>query len=178
MPETTSSKRILVGIILGAHGIKGEVRLKSLMDNPQDLVSYGALETDTPQQMIAIQSLKPKAQDVFLARLKDVTDRTAAELLKGVKLYIERSQIKEPEPDEYYAADLVGLCVQDTNGTVIGTVLALHNFGAGELVEIQLQDPKTVMIPFNNEACPEINISKGYITVNETIMHMFQNAKS
>jgi 16S rRNA processing protein RimM len=172
-----TSKRILVGIILGAHGIKGDVRLKSLTDNPEDIKTYGELMTDTPQLLIKIQTLKPKADDVFLARLQGVTDRTAAEHLKGTKLYIESSQLKETASDEYYAADLVGLSVKDSQGNVIGTVLALYNFDAGDLVEIRLADKSTVMIPFNQESCPEINVAGGYITVNETVLEMFQNAK-
>jgi 16S rRNA processing protein RimM len=146
------------------------VRLKSFTANPEDIMTYGDLITDQPYQKIVIQSLKPKTRDVFLARLQDVNDRTAAEHLKGVKLYLLREQLPALSQNEYYQADLIGLQVIDLNGHSIGTIRGLHNFGAGDIVEVGLLDHTTVMIPFTKTACPEVNLSEGYIVIDDHVL--------
>lgn len=170
-----ASKRILVGVILGAHGIKGDVRLKSFTTPPEAIIDYGTLETDKPGQTMTIQSLKAKTPDSFLVRLKEVNDRTAAENLKGVQLYVQRDQLPEADPNEYYLADLEGLKVVDLSGQEIGTIRAVHNFGAGDIVEIALLDQKTVMIPFTQRAFPEVNLSKGFLVVDGTVLQEFKD---
>jgi 16S rRNA processing protein RimM len=169
------TNRICVGVILGAHGIKGEVLLRSFTENPTSIMSYGELSTLPPWGKMAIQCLKPKEQDIFIARLRNILDRTAAERLKGVKLYIRRDQLPLPEEGQYYQLELEGLKVVDSQDRVVGHIQGVYNFGAGDILEIKKtpQHKTLIMLPFTHEAFPEINLEKGFIRVNEEILQTF-----
>jgi 16S rRNA processing protein RimM len=127
------STLILLGRITGAHGIRGAVKLKSFTQNPADISKYGPLVTGDGRT-IEIARLKP-AKDEFIADLKDVRDRNAAEALKGVELLIAREKLPAPRESEFYLSDLIGKNVL-SDGVTLGTVASIENYGAGDLMEL------------------------------------------
>ena len=158
--------RICLGQIGAAHGIRGEVRLRSFTAEPTAIAAYGPLETEDGR-IVTIETLRP-AKDFFVAKLSGVADRHAAERLTNTKLYVPRERLPEPEaPDEYYHADLIGLRVVDRAGRQYGTVVAIHNFGAGDVIEVRVETSnKTEMLPFDAAIVPEVNLPAGTIVVN------------
>jgi 16S rRNA processing protein RimM len=157
--------RICLGQIGAPHGVRGEVRLRSFTANPDAITSYGPLETEDGH-VVKIESLRP-ANDHFVAQLTGVSDRDAAERLTNVKLYVPRERLPAPQSaDEFYYADLIGLAVIDSSGNDLGTVLAMHNFGAGDLVEIRpANGGVTKMLPFNEATVPVVDLAAGRLIV-------------
>jgi len=157
--------RVCLGQIGAAHGVRGEVRLHSFTADPAAIVSYGPLETEDGR-IVEIEAMRP-AKDHFVARLSGIADRDAAERLKNIKLYVPRERLPEPdEPDEFYHADLVGLRVVDRGGAPIGTVVAVHNFGAGDLIEMQPETgSKTELLPFDAATVSEVDLASGRLVV-------------
>ena len=163
---TPPNNRILLGKIGAAHGIKGEVRITTYTASPEAIAEYGALETDRPGLSVTIETARAQ-NNVVVARLKGVTDRSAAEALNGVSLFIDRSRLPEHEDeDDFYHADLLGLEARLENGTVLGTVSALPNFGAGDLIEIRHPvSGDTFLYPFTKAVVPDIRVGEGYLTI-------------
>jgi 16S rRNA processing protein RimM len=161
------SARICLGQIGAAHGVRGEVRLWSFTADPQAIADYGPLETEDGRT-VQIKSLRA-AKDHFVAQLKDVADRDAAERLTNVKLYVPRERLPQPSaPDEFYHADLIGLAVVDRAGTTRGTVVAVHNFGAGDLIEVKPTDGNTTqLLPFDEATVPVVDLAAGQLVVVE-----------
>jgi 16S rRNA processing protein RimM len=156
---------ILVGQIGAAHGLKGEVKLLSFTADPGAIASYGPLLMgDSPGAgEIEIERLAA-AKSGFHARFKGVADRTAAEKLKGVKLYVLRARLPEPEPGSYYHADLLGLAVQDGTGRALGKVTEVVDYGAGDLLAVAPPEGgESVLIPFKGAA---VDLAAGQITVD------------
>jgi 16S rRNA processing protein RimM len=151
--------RICVAQIGAAHGIRGEVRLRSFTGDPMAVTSYGPLESEDGRQRFEIEALRP-AKDHFVARLAGIADREAAEKLTNVRLYISRDKLPPiDEDDTYYHADLVGLAAVTPDGAPLGTVTAILNFGAGDLVEIRPEGGgEPLMVPFTDTSVPEIDM--------------------
>jgi 16S rRNA processing protein RimM len=162
-PEKT--ERICVARVGAAHGVRGEVRLWSFTAEPAAVAGYGPFET-ADGRVVEIEMLRP-AKEFFVARLKGVADRDAAERLRNAELYVPRARLPAPDDaEEFYHADLIGLAVVDAGGMPLGTVVAMHNFGAGDVVELRPADRRdTVMLPFTHAAVPEIDIAGGRIVV-------------
>jgi 16S rRNA processing protein RimM len=162
----TSPKRLLMGRIGAAHGIKGEVRITSFTAEPLALRDYGPLGTNKPGLMIEIETARATT-NVLVARLKGVTDRTAAEKLNGVELYVDRDKLPAPEDDDdFYHADLIGLEARLADGTAIGTVTAIPNYGASDLIEVR--DPRsgdTYLYPFTKAVVPQVKLAEGYLVI-------------
>jgi 16S rRNA processing protein RimM len=156
---------VCLGQIGAAHGVRGEVRLHSFTADPSAITAYGPLETEDGR-VFEIETLRP-AKEHFVARIAGIADRNAAERLKNTKLYVPRERLPEPdEPDEFYHADLVGLCVVDLAGQKRGTVIAVHNFGAGDLIEVTPEGGgKTELLPFDATHVPTVDIAAGKIVV-------------
>ena len=161
-----NDNRILIGKIGAAHGIKGEVRITPYTQFAEDIAAYGPLITDRPGLTVTITDLRVQ-KTVAVARLEGVTDRNAAEKLNGVSLYIEREALPEPEEeDEFYHADLIGLEARREDGTVMGIVSALPNFGAGDLIEVRdTLSGDTYLYPFTRAVVPDVNLADGYVTI-------------
>ena len=157
--------RVCVARIGAAHGTRGEVRLWPFTAEPEAVANYGPLETADGTACFEIESLR-SAKDGFVVRLKGVADRCAAERLRNIELYVPRSRLPDPEPDEFYHADLIGLAAIDANGGALGTVVAVHNFGAGDILEIAPSGGDTFMIPFTAAAVPVVDIPAGRIVVD------------
>jgi 16S rRNA processing protein RimM len=157
--------RVLLGEIGAAQGLKGEVRLRSYTAEPAAIARYGALEDDAGRA-IEIESVRvtPKA---LVARIKGVTTRDGAEALTHTKLYISRALLPERETDEWYHSDLIGLAAVDGKGEKIGTVVAVQNFGAGDLIEIKPEKGgATVLVPFTRDTVPEVDVEGGRLTLD------------
>lgn len=152
---------VLIAEIGAASGVKGEVRIKLHSDDPAALTAYGALQDDAGSSY-TISKSRP-AKTVFVCTLDGVQDRTAAEALKNTHLYISRDKLPEPEADEFYHIDLVGLDVKQADGTTFGTVSLVHDFGAGDLLEIAPAEGETIMIPFSLAAVPIVDIAGGFV---------------
>lgn len=157
--------RICLGQVGAAHGVGGEVRLRSFTAEPAAIADYGPLQTEDGR-VLRIEALRP-AKDHFIAKLSGVRDRDAARALANAKLYVPRERLPEPEvAGEFYHADLVGLAVFDGTGERLGTVVAIHNFGAGDLIEVQqAAGGRTQMLPFNEATVPVVDIATGRIVV-------------
>lgn len=158
--------KIFLGRIGAAHGIKGQVRIATHTQDPEAIGSYGPLETDRPGLTITLSGIRLH-KNVVIAHIKGVSDRTAAEALNGVGLYVDRGRLPPTEDeDDFYHADLIGLDARLDSGVTIGKVSAVPNFGAGDLIEVQ--DPQTgdtFLYPFTKAVVPEVNIAEGYLTI-------------
>ena len=161
----TDSPLILLGHISTAQGIRGEVVVKSHTEDPADIAAYGPL-TDITGTMFYELTVVRVAKKGVIARVKGVSDRNAAEALRGTELYIARDRLPEPDEDEHYHADLVGLEAVTAEGTVVGEVVSIQNFGAGDLVEIQLAGgSRTEFIPFDDHFVSNVNLVARQMTV-------------
>lgn len=153
-----------MGRIGAAHGIRGEVRILSFTENPLDIAAYGPLDTNRSHQIEIVKSRL--AKNMVIATIKGVTDRTAAEKLNGTELFIARDRLPAIEDeDDYYHADLVGLEARLEDGTVLGKVLALPNFGADDLIEIGTKSKSATLYPFTRAVVPEIHLEDGYLLI-------------
>ncbi len=157
--------RVCLGQIGAAHGVRGEVRLRSFTSDPAAITRYGPIETEDGR-VLAIESLRP-AKDHFVARLSGIRDRDAASALANTKLYVPRERLPPAEePGEFYHADLVGLAVVDPEGKSLGTVIAIHNFGAGDLIEVRPDTGgDTELIPFDETNVPVVDVAAGRMVV-------------
>ncbi len=155
---------VCIGAVAGAHGVRGNVRIKPFTDAPEDVAAYGPV-TDAEGARVFDLTPVGEAGGLVVARMSGVSDRDAAEALKGFRLYIPRERLPAPAPDEFYHADLIGLRVVDTAGREAGTVNALHDFGAGDLIEIRRPDDRLVLLPFTRTAVPAIDPAAGEVTV-------------
>ena len=149
---------VLLGTIGAPHGIKGEVRIKAFTSDPMAIADYGPL-SDEKGRRFEIAELRP-AKEVVIARLTGVTSREAAETLTGVKLFVPRARLPQPDDeDEFLQADLVGCAVVGPDGTVLGTISAVVNFGAGDLLDVETPDGRSVLLPFTKVFAPVIDIA-------------------
>jgi 16S rRNA processing protein RimM len=158
-------RRVCVGVVGAPHGIRGEVRIKSHTAEPLDITAYGPLTTEDGRT-VKIRKAR-LAKDMVIATLDGVNDRNAVETLKNQRLYIDRDKLPEPDEDEWYYADLIGLDVRDTDGETIGTVLSVQDFGGGELLEVRRPGtPGTVLVPFSRAAVPVVDVSGGFVVID------------
>ncbi|MBZ9658838.1 ribosome maturation factor RimM [Mesorhizobium sp. ESP-6-4] len=155
---------VQMAVIGAAHGIKGELRVKTFTGDPLALADYGPLYA-RDGRAFQITDIRP-AGTVVVVRFKGVGDRNAAEALAGTELLVDRSVLPDDgEEDEFYHADLIGLEVRDDTG-VIGRVVAVHNFGGGDILDVTLAGRKGVLIPFTQAAVPHVSIADGFVEVN------------
>jgi len=160
-----SEKQICLGVIIGARGVTGEVRIKTFTKTPEDIAAYSTLTDQSGKRMFEISDLRViKGQASVI--IEGVADRDAAEALKGIELYVSRAELPETEEDEYYHSDLIGLAVFGLDDAEIGLVKALYDFGAGDVIEIERPDAADVLLPFNAEMVTNVNIEAGKIVVD------------
>jgi 16S rRNA processing protein RimM len=166
MRSSTGGTKVLVARIGAPHGVRGEVKLWSFTQEPEAVAGYGALETADGGRRFEIEALRA-AKDHFVARLAGVADRDAAEALRNVELFVPRDRLPAiEEPDTFYCADLVGLSAVTKDGAAVGTVTAVHNFGAGDIVEIAPDaGGSPLMLSFTETNVPEIDMAARRIVV-------------
>jgi 16S rRNA processing protein RimM len=159
----TPGDLLSVGVITGAHGIRGEVKLKSFTTDPEAIASYSPLVTSTGRSLDVTQLRAQK--DGFIAALKGVTDRNAAEALKGAELFVPRERLPEPGEGEVYVDDLIGMTVHDGE-RLLGEVIGVENFGASDLLDVRLAgETRSVYIPFAESFIAAIDEASGRIIV-------------
>jgi 16S rRNA processing protein RimM len=151
--------RICVARIGAAHGTAGEVRLWPFTARAEAVAAYGPLQTADGTRAFEIEAIRP-SRDFVVARLKGVTDRTTAERLRNTDLYAPRERLPDLAAEEFYHADLIGLSAEDKAGRAIGVVIAVHNFGAGDILEIApAAGGETAMVPFSTAAVPSVEVA-------------------
>lgn len=164
----TAEGKICLGAIVGVHGIRGEVKVKSFTADEKNLTRYGRLSDKEGNRFFNLK-IAGHSKELLRVKIQGVDDRNQAETLIGTGLYLERSLLPELAEEEYYHADLIGLKALDAKGEELGVVNALYNFGAGDLIEIKMTDNSLEMLPFKKEYVPVINIKDGFIIVE--MMH-------
>ena len=157
------SKLILVGQIAGGFGVKGEVRVTAYTADPMALLSYGPLLRADGSVGLTLTSARPEKNGV-VGRAKEIATKEQADALRGLKLHIPRGRLPEPDEDEFYLTDLVGLEARDLAGVVLGTVKSVQNFGADDMLEIApAAGGPTWYLPFTKDAVPELHLADGWL---------------
>lgn len=155
---------ICVAKIGAAHGVRGEVKLWPFTEDPLAVLHYGPLSTKDGARQFEVTRAR-EAKGHLVAALKGIANRDDAERLNGLELYIARDKLPATEDDEYYHADLIGLAAETTAGAPIGRVVAIHNFGAGDIIEIAPPQGATLLLPFTNAVVPTVDLAAGRVIV-------------
>lgn len=158
---------ICLGVIVAAHGVRGEVKIKVFGGAAQNWLGYGPLTDADGNRPIKLRRLR-EARGGAVAEIEGVTTREAAEALRGTELYVRRSALPAPAADEFYQADLIGLVAASTSGEILGTVIAVHNFGAGDILEIEGENggEPSLMAPFRQDVVPEVDLAKRRVVID------------
>jgi 16S rRNA processing protein RimM len=157
--------KICVGVVVGAQGIKGAVRIKPFTDRPEAIAAYGPVTDEQGVRRFEVR-IVGQARGVVTAQLSGVTDRNAAEALKGLRLYVPRAALPEPEAEEFYHADLIGLAASRADGTPIGRIAAVLDHGAGTYLEIAPEDGgRPLIVPFTRAAVPVVDLAAGRLVI-------------
>jgi 16S rRNA processing protein RimM len=157
-------KNVLLAAVMGAVGLKGEVRAKLFTATPDALPRYRTLHTAAGRKLV-ITAFRPAKEGEAVIAFEGVGDRNQAEALKGAELFVDRSVLPKAGEDEFYHADLIGLEARDGEGRVLGKVAAIHNFGASDVIELLRPDGDNVHLVFSRETVPVLDIQAGYIVV-------------
>lgn len=168
MTDAPPSK-VLLGRITGAHGIRGEVTVASWAAIAEDIAAYGPLSSADGRRALTLKVVRVTPKGV-IARVQGVNDRNGAEALAGTDLYIDRSRLPAAAEDEFYHSDLIGLDAVSPEGTEIGHIVGVENFGAGDLIEIRLTGTlKTEFVPFSDAFVPDVDLDAGRVVVRLAI---------
>jgi 16S rRNA processing protein RimM len=158
--------RILVGQFGAAHGVKGELRLKSYTQDKKAIARYGALSDEAGARRFDILALRPLKDDIFVVRVAGIETRNAAEALTNIALYVERDRLPAASTDEFYHADLIRLAAKTETGETLGRIVNVLNFGGGDILEIApLQGGETRLLPFTKAAVPIVDVAQGHVVV-------------
>ncbi len=166
--STPAAERVVIARIGAAHGIKGEVRVKAFTGTPADIAAYGPLEAPDGRRF-EVETLRPAAgtsPDLLVVRFKGVADRNQAETLNGIELSVSRERLPAAADDEFYYADLIGLEARTVGGTVLGAVVGVENYGAGDLLEIAPSRGQTLLVPFTRAVVPEVDLAGGRVVID------------
>jgi len=164
--RTSASPLVLLGHVTGAHGIRGEVSIKTYTGAPEDIGAYGSLCDEQDARSFDLKVVRVTPKGGVIARIKGIDDRTAAEALKGIALHVARAKLPQAAKGEFYHADLIGLAAIDLSGRRFGRVVSVRNFGAGDLLELALDgSDKTEFVTFTLAVVPEIDIAGGRLVV-------------
>jgi 16S rRNA processing protein RimM len=154
---------ICLGAIVAAHGVKGLVKLACFTAEPDAIAAYGPLADDKGRPL-KLDIVGP-TKGGLLARIAGVGDRDAAERLKGTRLYVQRSALPKPEDEEFYHADLIGLDARWEDGAGLGRIVAVHNYGASDVLEVARDGAQSLMVPFTRDAVPAVDLAQRNVTV-------------
>ena len=163
MSDTT--KLVCLGVVTAAHGVQGAVRIRSFTEAPEDIVRYGTLTDETGTRSFDL-ALVGTAKGVVIARIAGIDDRNQAEALRGLRLHLPRSALPQTDADEYYHADLLGLEAVLGDGTPVGRVRAIHDFGAGDTLELARPGAPPIMVPFTRAIVPIVEPAAGRLVLD------------
>jgi 16S rRNA processing protein RimM len=156
--------QVCVARIGAAHGVRGAVKLWTFTEDPLAVTRYGPLATKDGARVFEVAQAR-EAKGHLVATLKGVTTRNEAERLNGIELYVAREKLPATDEDEYYHADLIGLAAVTTAEEPLGKVIAIHNFGAGDIIEIAPPRGPTMLLPFTNAVVPAVDIAGGRVVI-------------
>ncbi|MCV6577147.1 MAG: ribosome maturation factor RimM [Cohaesibacter sp.] len=163
-PENEPEGKVCIAQIGAPNGVRGDVRVKLFSDDPASLTAYGALHNADGCRSFTALSARPQ-KTVFIVRFAEITSRNEAESLNGTKLYIDRDALPDLDEEEFYYSDLIGLRTELEDGSDFGTILAVHDFGAGELLEVAPKKGKSQLLPFTKEVVPSIDLASGKVVL-------------
>ncbi|WP_454642005.1 ribosome maturation factor RimM [Bradyrhizobium liaoningense] len=158
------SALVCVARIGAAHGVRGAVKLWTFTEDPFAVRHYGPLLSKDGKRQFEVATAR-EAKDHLVATFKDVTTRDEAERLNGIELYVPREKLPATDEDEYYHTDLIGLAAVTTDGDALGRVVAIQNFGAGDIIEIAPPKGPTLLLPFSNAVVPEVDLAGGRVVI-------------
>jgi 16S rRNA processing protein RimM len=162
---TDAPKRVCLGVVTAPHGVQGAVRIKSFTEEPEDVARYGPLTDESGLRRFELQ-LTGAGKGVVIARLSGVEDRNQAEALRGLRFYLPRSALPQTAAEEYYHADLIGLEAVLGDGTPVGRVRAIHDFGAGDTLELTRPGAPALMVPFTRAVVPMVELTAGRLVLD------------
>jgi 16S rRNA processing protein RimM len=168
---TTNDKkdRVLLGEITGVHGIRGDLLVRSYTQTPDAIASYGPLADASGARRFSLKVVRSTDKGI-VARVEGIVDRTAAEALRGTKLFVDRAQLPETGGSEFYHTDLIGLKAVSEDGAHLGEIVSVQNFGAGDLLELKLDSgAATEFIPFEDQWVPRVDIGSGLVVINRPV---------
>ncbi len=162
-----SDTHVCLGAFAGAHGVRGEVRVKAFTEDPLDIAAYGPVSSEDGTREFTLKALRV-AKGMVIARVNGVLDRDSAEALKGTRLYVSRDRLPDTgDEDTWYHADLIGLAAHTINGDMFGTVHSVQDYGAGDLLEIEpAHGGQTVFIPFTRDCVPHVDIAGRHVVID------------
>ncbi len=163
-PTAERDGRICVGVITARHGVRGAVRVKTFTDEPRAIENMSGL-TYSDGRAVSLRILEVK-KSVVIAKVDGIDTANAAEAAAGTHLFIAREALPDLDADEYYHADLIGLRVERIDGEAMGTVDAVYDFGAGDLIDVRLDNGQTVTLPFRAETVPVVDLAGGRLVVD------------
>jgi 16S rRNA processing protein RimM len=157
-----ADRLVLVGRVAGAFGVKGEVRVSAYTETPLSLLRYRVLKREDGSPGLTLVSGRAAKND-FIGKAEEIATKEEADALRGLRLFVAREDLPPPEDDEFYLADLIGMTAVDAAGVTLGKVKAVHNFGAGDILEIDPPKGATWYLPFTREAVPQVDVAAGRI---------------
>jgi 16S rRNA processing protein RimM len=160
-----TSKLVCLGVVTAAHGVQGAVRIRSFTEAPEDIVRYGTLTDEIGTRSFDLR-LVGTAKGVVIVRIAGIDDRNQAEALRGLRLHLPRAALPQTEAEEYYHADLIGLEAVLGDGTPVGRVRAIHDFGAGDTLEVTRPGAPPVMVPFTRAVVPIVEPAVGRLVLD------------
>jgi 16S rRNA processing protein RimM len=166
MAERTkpSEPMVCVAAVAAPHGIQGALKLRTFTERPENVVAYGPVYDGQGRRLFELELIRPTKGGV-IARIPGIEDRNEAERWRGVRFYVPRAVLPAPEAEEFYVEDLQGLPVERRDGTRMGRVLGLDNYGAGDVIEVGLDSGGSVVLPFTREVVPEVDLERGRLVV-------------
>lgn len=155
---------VCVAQVATAHGVRGAFKLRCYTENPDSVAGYGPLCDSQGRELFEV-SILGRIKGGLIVRAEGIDSRDAAEALRGLDLYVPRERLPEPESDEFYHNDLVGLEVVDRSGAACGRIVAVHNYGAGDLIEVRTGESASILVPFTRDAVPEVDLEAGRVVI-------------
>ncbi len=160
--------RVCIGAFAGAHGVRGEAKVKTFTADPRAIADYGSVDSEDKKRSFTLKLIRSLKPELVLVSSPEIVSREDAAALAGTRLYVPRDRLEPPEEDEFYYADLVGLAVRVPDGELVGKIAAVHNFGAGDIIEMrEIPNHKgSHLVPFTTKAVPDIYVKNGYIVLH------------
>ena len=160
------TERVLLGVITGSHVNSGDLLVRSYTGDPSDIAAYGPLSDVTASRSFKLKVVRVTPKGAVVARIVGVTDRNAAEALKGTELYVDRARLPAASEGEFYHSDLIGVAAIAPNGIRLGEIVAVQNYGAGDILEFKLDGRKeTELIPFDDKYVPNVDVTAKRVTI-------------
>ena len=176
MAGSINQNRICVGVVVGPHGLQGAVKIKSFMVEPADIVAYGPLTDKNGDRKFEIDLVSSNGKGL-IANFSGITDRKSSEAIRGLELFLSRDILPELDEDEFYYSDLVGLLAENTNGEKIGVVGLVDNYGAGEIMEVNMEDGGVAIFSMTKDVVLEIDLRNKRVVINPPV-EVFANKEN